>query len=299
MNRERWGTFAVNDHLRRRAFVADVLLYDRLVIPYPPGDDRIKWKEEGWKPDRLDDYLEILGDLAIRVAWDEQKREIFRARFMAAQDINFDTRNLTGAREQNIDPFQVTRVLLGSDFLPDLPRGVSKVWALAAYPSSKAYKQDYTINVQQQRQERLGMVISHRFLMPIMSGKSGPNLLKQAVKLTRREDFQKKRAQLYKWQENVIENDIPDDKAVEEMERYLKEYNQVVERAVHDVYWKFAFTVIPIGLSIAGATLVSPLLAAGALVSLAKFIKFDRKPVIKAGECVSAAMFYDAQKHFK
>jgi hypothetical protein len=33
---ELWGTFSVKDHLRERAFVAEVLLYDRLVIPRPP-----------------------------------------------------------------------------------------------------------------------------------------------------------------------------------------------------------------------------------------------------------------------
>lgn len=36
MPTERWATFAVNEHTRERAFVADVLLYDKLVIPVPP-----------------------------------------------------------------------------------------------------------------------------------------------------------------------------------------------------------------------------------------------------------------------
>ena len=36
MKTEIWGTFSVKDHLRRRPFVAEVLLYDRLMIPRPP-----------------------------------------------------------------------------------------------------------------------------------------------------------------------------------------------------------------------------------------------------------------------
>ena len=36
---ERWATFAVNDHLQVKPFVADVLLYDKLVVPYPPPND--------------------------------------------------------------------------------------------------------------------------------------------------------------------------------------------------------------------------------------------------------------------
>ena len=52
---ELWGTYAVSDHLRRRAFIADVLLFDRLVIPIPPPNDTKelrRWHEMGWRPER-------------------------------------------------------------------------------------------------------------------------------------------------------------------------------------------------------------------------------------------------------
>jgi hypothetical protein len=39
MTIELWGTFSVRDHLVSRAFVADVLLYDQLVIPTMPEND--------------------------------------------------------------------------------------------------------------------------------------------------------------------------------------------------------------------------------------------------------------------
>ena len=277
----------------------NVLLYDRLVIPYPPDSERPRWVAQGWKPDRLEVCLEILGDLAIPVPWDEHKRDMFKTRYMAAKSADFDARNLADAKQMNYDPFYLTRMLLSADFLPQLPRGVSKVWAVAAYPSESAYRKDYTSDAQQKREETFGLVLTHRFLVPKAVGKSDNDLLKKAVKLATRDDFKEKRAQLYRWQEEIIENDIPDDKAIEEMEDYLKQYNDIVKRAQGEVYWKFAFTVIPIGLSIAGATLITPLIAAGAMVSLAKFVKFDRRPVIKAGECEAAAMFYDIRKSFK
>lgn len=48
MPRELWGTFSVADHLRERAFVAEILLYDRLVIPVPPDDEeRGRWEDLG------------------------------------------------------------------------------------------------------------------------------------------------------------------------------------------------------------------------------------------------------------
>ena len=55
MSTEVWGTFSVQDHLAERAFIADVLLYDRLVIPTKPdGQDPAEWPKD-W-------------DLALRVA---------------------------------------------------------------------------------------------------------------------------------------------------------------------------------------------------------------------------------------
>jgi len=57
---EVWGTFSVSDHLRRRPFVADVLLYDKLVIPVVPEKDqavRNRWQERGWRPDDQDEYV--------------------------------------------------------------------------------------------------------------------------------------------------------------------------------------------------------------------------------------------------
>jgi hypothetical protein len=46
MDIELWGTFSVRDHLEPRAFVADVLLYDRIVVPtLPDGDDPASWPD--------------------------------------------------------------------------------------------------------------------------------------------------------------------------------------------------------------------------------------------------------------
>src|ERR1700722_3405801 len=63
---ETWGTFSVTDHLGPRAFVADVVLYDRLVIPVPDVEERKRWTDLGRRPDVLDRKLDILEELADR-----------------------------------------------------------------------------------------------------------------------------------------------------------------------------------------------------------------------------------------
>jgi hypothetical protein len=42
---ELWGTFAVDDHLRPGAFIAEILLFDRLVIPQSHQDDEDQYRE--------------------------------------------------------------------------------------------------------------------------------------------------------------------------------------------------------------------------------------------------------------
>lgn len=63
MAREVWGTFAVSDHCAARAFVADAMLYDRLVLPVPPANDKSEWERwtaKGWNPQRQQTLIEIL-----------------------------------------------------------------------------------------------------------------------------------------------------------------------------------------------------------------------------------------------
>jgi hypothetical protein len=63
MDWELWGTFSVGDHLRRRAFVADVLLYDRLVVPTPPAsepEEEKRWVDMGWEPEHQRKLLDLL-----------------------------------------------------------------------------------------------------------------------------------------------------------------------------------------------------------------------------------------------
>src|SRR5690348_12112003 len=69
MSREVWGTCAVNDHLRPGMLLRALLVFDRLVIPYPVDrDERERWRRpnpenpsETWGPEKLDSLLSILG----------------------------------------------------------------------------------------------------------------------------------------------------------------------------------------------------------------------------------------------
>jgi hypothetical protein len=92
---EIWGTFSVMDHLRRGAFIAEVVLYDRLVIPVPPDpelaetpEDRAfaqnqwqRWEDRKWEPKRQLELLEILRPVAEPIEWDRQHHEQWAKEF--------------------------------------------------------------------------------------------------------------------------------------------------------------------------------------------------------------------------
>ena len=51
---ERWGSLSVDDHVDTASLVANVLMYDRLVVPamtpQADRDERAYWVTHGWDP---------------------------------------------------------------------------------------------------------------------------------------------------------------------------------------------------------------------------------------------------------
>jgi hypothetical protein len=306
--RERWGACSVKDHVSDAPLVSEVLLYDRLVVPVPDPDRKAaeeqRWLDAGWQPELQDRCLSILGiktdrtdGLALAVSWDAAKQERFATRMSASAALDTQRRNPDASIY--IDPFCMTRMLVATDFKPALPSGVTKAWTVANYPATAAFEDELGV-ADPGRQVRLAAVIRHRFLTP-RAQDPDHELLRKAVELSTSSDFRKKRAALYRWQEQVIEEDVEENRAVEEMEALVAEYNAVVERSFNRVIERFAFTVLPIGLGIGGALLGGALpgivlSSIGGLASMARFWRFDRKPVIDAGDCAAAAMIHDARE---
>jgi hypothetical protein len=81
---ERWGALSVKDHIDPNELTANVLLYDRLVLPvvaeHSERDERDDWAKAGWEPDLQDSRLEQLDELAVQKPWDEHRRELFKAK---------------------------------------------------------------------------------------------------------------------------------------------------------------------------------------------------------------------------
>lgn len=288
MTRERWGTFSVSDHTLPQAFAADVLMYDRLIIPRP-GDlaERARWASEecNWNPDRLDSLLEVLradepDGRAITVPWNEASKALFETRALTSHTVNEEVH------------YRLTRRLLANELRPHAPLGVVPTVVVPAYPSISEAEKEWIEAPVEAKRETLILAVKHRFVLPDAKGKTDSELLQEAVGLADDGDFQRKRAKLYGWQDDVIRTGIATDDALVEMEQYVCEYDATVKKATRDVYTKFAFTLIPIALSALKGP-IGALSGLGSIAGLVKFWIFDRKPAINSGCGEVAAMFHD------
>src|SRR5579883_3090177 len=144
MIRQRWGTFSVKDHCGRYAFLPEIFLYHRLVIPVPTSDDeRREWKQRHWDPDLQARKLEALGDLALPTRWGSEYRDHFdkqMARFKSRLDLEDMKRE---AREALA--YQMTRRILAQNEPRPTIRGVSDFLYVSAYQSEADFQADFAL----------------------------------------------------------------------------------------------------------------------------------------------------------
>lgn len=296
---ERWGSFSVADHQAGGKLVTDVLTYDRLVLPFPPDDaERDRWRTRGWDPELLDARLEQLGDRAIKVPWDQYRREQFSTSIQRVSALAADAETAIPTNAA----YQMTRRILAQDEKLILPRGVSKVVAVAAYHSLEDLKTEFLLDGERSDPKLLSVLVRNRIAQPVFFA-DPKRTLELAIAFSRDREFQEKRRALYQWQETSIKNGIAPGRVMEDLEELINQYNNLVRKADQKVTYRLVFTVIAVGLTVAGALLASPLAsipfalaAISSGIQLARFATLDRSAVVQAGEAAPAAMFHQIDR---
>jgi hypothetical protein len=285
---ERWGSLSVVDHIDTAALVANVLLYDRLVIPVmtdqPDRNEREYWISHGWDPDLQVQRLNQLEELAIRRPWNQTRRNIFKTRAEELAAEQFDADHLGG--------YGLTRMILAQEQVTEKLPGVQHVQVIAAYNSTKSVKQDFHLTDLQDQLAAQAFLLTRRLAVPDL-----PNVeeaLNLAIELSRDAEFRAKRTALFDWQELTALKGIPPEAVVEHIAEMTDSYNAQIKTACAKVYWRLAFTVFGIGLGFATGGILAA--TATAALSLVQFAMFDSKPVIEAESTRPAAMFHDVKE---
>jgi hypothetical protein len=258
---ELWGTFAVDDHLRPRAFVAETILFDRVVIPLPPKANDAEhrdWVRAGWQPNRLLEIKDRLGGLAVGVPWTEELRFQWRAEYSGAgrPALQAQVATLAAADAQRIkeappdmDGRALSRSVLARKIGTDLdeiadrdllneiraldldPAGTIEV--VMGYGSLAKYRSDATAAAAQREPPGVGpatLFVTWDFLVPEDSTLSDNELLLKAVALSSRSDFRDARRRFHEWRSKLAANGVSVAQARAEMNRCLALLNEITAK---------------------------------------------------------------------
>lgn len=303
MSRELWGTYSVRDHLRPRAFVADVMLFDRVVLPVPPqgsAEEWRRWEREGWAPERQAEMLEVLGPVATAVPWDADHRERWSERMAEASDV---------AQRVPDQAFKTT----GEVLTAGLPRHVTGVEAVGAVYASV---EDLETNLGVSSQTRapalpggsLANVIGREFFFLEDEGAGDLELLREAVGLASDSWFRRRRRHITAWQQDFIDGEGATDRhsieeACAELRELLEEEKQALRESAFRRVTGYCFRLAPafLTLGLAAGGVVDPMIGASggaflAVGAVAVDARMNRNPL--PGAPPPAAFVHDVRKHF-
>lgn len=332
MDRELWGTFSVNDHLRRNALVADVLLYDRLVFPVPPDGDveeRRRWVDRGWRPARQKRLLGALGkERVVRVPWTEHHRERWEIRYSRAKTsgsrpppvgrdalaaaTRHDVESVVAARElldhveRPVDALdtlaqQTTRDVLVDWSNPARDREIFAgvpavpVDAVAAFVSHRSFSREHPVAPTEG--EASLALFGWEFFVPEDTGQSHEDLIKKAVALASRDETRRHRRAFHDWRRDVALAGAPPEEALKDLEDVIADYRAAMTRVKFSTVSRYAFAVLGAGAG-AAALAFPPMAVVGAFAGLGSFVAAERGPRRPASSLEAGAIFHDARRRF-
>lgn len=270
-NAEIWASFSVFDHLKPGAFLSEVVMYDRLIVPVPPPGDRAEWERweaEGWDPSRQRELLSVLGPVVRQVEWNQLRRDVWERNY----------------REARSSPGQLLRQTLAGGMtamgLFDVaPAMAVPMVATSPYTSLDELTADLGIDREAMPvslpASTVSAVVGRELLLPRDDSRSELEVLREAVHVVTREaDYRNARAALHERLRRFTRDGVTDAESLGAAVRELKQASDELERAVRRRrIWVgarrlFSFSQIVLG---AALTPLSPVAMGLVVVGLGQF----------------------------
>ncbi len=304
---ELWGTFSVKDHCRPGAFVAEVLLYDKLLIPVPPSARdgvgaegasaaRAKWEEAGWNPSRQSHLLGILGDRVEMASWGAELEADWQSKMNGLfADARRDGFFMTGSVLQRLVPAMARSVV--------------------AVPQYRSIDELEAIGIRRRKQEEalpagsLMTVLGYELLLPDDPSNNEDEVLARAVEVAADPRYREKRKALWEWQQRFMSSEGLTDAssikaAVKEMRSLVDQLKQATDKQKRWKWAKRCFSFL--GAASKGAGLVFPPVAAvaaagDAVISIGKFVTEEGAGVKRfdAPSLPAASLILDARERME
>jgi hypothetical protein len=313
MHSDLLGCFSVADHLATRAFVADVLLYDRLVIPVPDDRERERWEELGRAPDVLSRKLHILEEpfhgrrdetLVMRLPWNDSFRRTLDMTYPAERQALTEVDRSGPAPLDRVASIQwlhrhmTDRRLVAGTIAIDL--GYAEV--VPAYPSFDGIERDFSPTLVDASDSiddggLLG-VLGWEVFVPDDPAVDDDTLLAAAVSLAHDPKFRQKRAAFHEWRREAGGGAWATRNFRSELERRLDDYQSLTQKIRVRTIPRHVVAFLAIGVPLAGLLVAPAAGAIGAAVLGAARFGMDLGYSVPAvpERTVAVAMFHDARR---
>jgi hypothetical protein len=289
---ERWGTLSVADHNDLSALVANVLLYDRLIIPmYTESDDRNEleyWNKKKWNPIAQLTRRKQLGELAIECAWDKKRRQSYADRYRLALQLD---------SEANGE--MITRWLLTEDQDYHLPKGVNHADIFIAYNSEQSTLDEIPREKYKAAglndESQIGILLAHELQVPDIEDKEVA--LKEAIGLSKEPEFRMRRSDLYEFQMACLNRGMKPKAVVAELRDRNREMVEYLKKQKIPLKKKAGFMLAQTLVGAVGGAFISPFAAIGGFISIWQFSAFDAAPSNQLpNRLAPVAVFHDIEE---
>jgi hypothetical protein len=268
---QRWGVFSVIDHKDEIRLATELMLYDKIVVPTPIGDDGEDWKrwrEKKWEPEHLMEIIRRpnLKDLFIEAKWDLERQKNWKIAFEEAKadidKVNSEIQNgieKRGAaaaaqyahrsveeRDRAIEAVAYTETK--NELIRHLQGRVAihhgTVEFYAAYQSQREFEElHYTEDSIKQGVERVNFLIRHRLAVPDLE----PGILLDSVAdLTSKPLFNERRRLFYDWQIDQLQRRHDPETVLRELNQIVHDFNAAALANGQKCRWETVITVMQV-----------------------------------------------------
>jgi len=256
--RQRWAAFSVRAHRDLGSLAADVLLYDRIILPVPEDDpERERWIRNQWNPDDIALRVVQSAGRIIPVPWTAQLRAEWQSRRDQVRELGEEVAyGLTGAVYASYPPaWNEIAAGLQSDQMPERKPAI-----LAGYQSPEEAKAELEFvpvkGAQGSKPEPsdnmpggrpVDLVVAlhiHRMVHePDIADPQEAFLA--AVQLAENDRFQRARRNLFDWEDELYVDGWTPEEVEKKLPGLEEEYRDAIRAQVRSTRRRWIATLLP------------------------------------------------------
>lgn len=244
--RQSWGVYSVRAHLNLAALAAEVLYYDRLVLPSAETEKQAdRFDSEGWDTQLLNEIVGHLDELAHVIPWDEEMRAAWRLHRNWLRDVHRNTEDAAyGATPLTLIP-HVWNDARQHQVTGELPPVAPRITAAYLEPGEALADYAFTTNRSGSRDGHAAAIIRRK--VRIMDGEDAYDCFLRAVRLAREPDYQEARARLLAFEEGMIVDEVSGTDAAAAFEKAHASFNSAIASYDSRTKWHYVSRLVAIG----------------------------------------------------